>query len=182
MLLVNDNEEMMCTVAAGHTATDTATRVAVCNEMFDNWADNLLPLQAAAYSLVGVDGLFGDAGGNIEISSTRTAAVGGGAFNALPQNVSLLIEKLASIGGRRNRGRFYVPGINELDILSNGAVDPTARTAWQTGANNFYLGFDSAVNVGDPVILHTLAPFTPTVVDQFVVDPVCATQRRRLRR
>jgi hypothetical protein len=180
--LVNDPELMLCTVACHTDAASTAARLAVVNEMFDNWADNLLPKQAAAYNLVAVEGLFGDAGGNIEITSTRTAAAGGAAVNALPQNCALLIRKLAAVGGHRNRGRFYVPGIGDAEVLSNGAIDPTARALWQTAANNFFLGFDSALDVGVPVILHATAPFTPTDCDQFFVDAVSATQRRRLRR
>lgn len=180
--LIGDPEDMICTVAAHTDAVTTSARQAVCNEMFDNWADNLLPQQCNAYSLTHVEGLFGAAGGNVEVLSTRTTSVGGRAANALPQNCAVLIRKLAALGGRRNRGRFYVPGVDDTDILSNGALDPTRRTAWQTAANNFYLGFDSALDVGLPVVLHTEAPFDPTDVEQFFVDNTAATQRRRMRR
>jgi hypothetical protein len=106
---------------------------------------------------------------------------------ALPQNTAGLIKKLSAIAGRRNRGRFYLPGMNESDIDTIGGISSALQGAintklgtWLTNIETVTLGaFDGMF------ILHSTgisgAP-PPTKVTQLVVDPKVATQRTRLRR
>jgi len=179
--LTGDTEEMIVTLGVQTTAASNADRVAAANSAMDSWGDNILPLQANVYQLRGVDAVFGTAGGDIPISSTDAARTGGDPDAPVPQNTAVLVQKLSGLGGRRNRGRFYVPGISVLDIGNTGIINGTPLAAWGTAVNNFLLGIESGSFMDSAVIFHSSAPLTPTVVTDLNVDPVVATQRRRLR-
>lgn len=180
--LVGDLEEMICTVGAETTASTAQNRTDSCDYAFDNWRDNVIPNMANTYSIVGVDGVFGSASGDITHTSTAAANNGGSASAPLPQNCAVLVRKNSGVGGRANRGRLYVPGPAEGTISSTGVIDATPLAAWQTAFNNFLLGFPIDPLVGDAVIFHSDVALPPTVITDFRVDSVIATQRRRLRR
>lgn len=179
--LDNDSEEMLCTLGAETTAGSAADRIAAVNSAMDSWGDNVLPLQSSTYRLLGVDGVFGDASGDIPISSTDPARVGGDTDAAAWPNTALLVRKVSGLGGRRNRGRMYVPGIQVNQVNLNGIVQPTPLAAYGTAFTNFLLGIESGSFLDRAVIFHSTAPLTPTVIESLQVDSVVATQRRRLR-
>lgn len=179
--LVGDAEEMICTLGAETTASSNTERTTALNDAHDSWVDNVLPLQSNFYQLVRVDGVFGDASGDIPISSTAGAVTGGDADGSLPQNCSVLVQKLTALGGRRNKGRFYVPGLSETDVDNTGAILTTPLAAWNTAVNNLQLGLESDSFLDRLVIFHSTAPLTPTIVSDLRVDGRIATQRRRLR-
>jgi hypothetical protein len=180
-VLSGDTEEMLCTIGVETTAASTADRIAACNSAMDAWGDNILPLQANDYTLVGVDGVFGDASGDIPISSTDGPRTGAETDAPVPQNTAVLVKKVSGLGGRRNRGRFYVPGISVLDIGNTGIINSGPLASWGTAVNNFLLGMESGSFMDNLVIFHSSAPLTPTVIADLDVDPIVATQRRRLR-
>lgn len=104
---------------------------------------------------------------------------------------ALLIHKVTAIGGRRSRGRFYLPGAAGTDFGDNGAVQPAAVTKWQNAANAFLTRIVAHLGITDMYLLHSeSSPDTenptpvpvPTVITNLVVDSLQATQRRRLRR
>lgn len=107
----------------------------------------------------------------------------------LPQNCALLIDKNTTLGGRRNQGRMFMPGVCVEGSVSNvGVLTPAVVTAWQTRADDFIV--DLASNVpsgGDPpgmFILHSSgisAIPPPTEVTSLTVQSVISTQRRRMR-
>lgn len=99
-------------------------------------------------------------------------------------NSALLVKKTTASGGRRNRGRNYIPGLALRDLVSQaGVVD----SALLTDINTNLATFLSTVNAGtgfhatDLVVLHSEAPATPAVITSLVADQKLATQRRRLR-
>lgn len=98
-----------------------------------------------------------------------------------PPNTTYLVRKNTASGGRAGRGRMYLPGCTDPDVLQGGTLDPARRGGLQTAMNDFFdqLNTDSL----GPVLLHgeTSPLTTPTPIDSFTVDSVVATQRRRLR-
>lgn len=98
-----------------------------------------------------------------------------------PVNTSLLVDKRTGIGNRRNRGRCYPPPtmIAESQINNLGAITATLSTV-----QAYFDHIKSAAAVGDYqlVLFHQTPPFTPTPITSLVVQPLVATQRRRMRR
>lgn len=108
--------------------------------------------------------------------------VGTAATAPLTPNVAILWNKVTLLGGRRNRGRAfippYAPGESSVDGL--GVINSATVTATQA---LYDAAFVAAAGGGyDAVLFHQTAPFTPTPVTNFVMQPLVATQRRRLRR
>jgi hypothetical protein len=96
-------------------------------------------------------------------------------------NVAVLVRKNTVLGGRRNRGRFYWPGLRETDVDEAGFVLTTRRTDLQADFDAFLSGLTLADIT--PVVLHGEAQgeLAPVPIASFSVDPRVATQRRRLR-
>lgn len=129
-----------------------------------------------------------DGGAPTIFDSTGVRSNGGKAFPAIPQNSCWLIRKRTTLGGRRGRGRFYMPGVAEAQVNNIGQIEAAERAAAQTAVNNWYSTF-SAPSVGMPhlpYVLHRSEGFgvepPPTLITNFVVDAMIATQRQRLRR
>lgn len=105
-------------------------------------------------------------------------------------NTSALVHKRSTRGGRRGRGRMYIPwclptsGVSEVGVITGAEV-----TRIQNGVNAWMAALSSGA--GPLVLLHrpsnpgTAHPTTPGVpnnVTAMVVDPLVGTQRRRLGR
>lgn len=107
----------------------------------------------------------------------------------LPQNCALLVAKNTELGGRKNRGRFFLPGVlNEGAVNNIGVIDPGVVSAFQIQAtqmkNDMLLGGTPDGVKCPMVILHNAGAGTtppPTPVVSLSVSSVIATQRRRLR-
>lgn len=111
-------------------------------------------------------------------------AGGGGTTGSLPPNCAVLIRKVTARGGRRGRGRVYVPwAINETAVDEVGIIAGAAVTTLQNAANAWRAAL---VTQNVPmVVLHNpglTATGAPDVVTSLRVDPLIATQRRRLGR
>lgn len=129
-------------------------------------------------------GRFGVAAGEPLAMTGTSSANGGSAANRLPSNAAVLVVKQTARGGRRGRGRMYVPwraeeaNVDELGVIDAGNV---------TGMGAEFDAFLSALETGSRsmVLLHdadgVTAPGSPDVVTRLLVQPVIATQRRRLR-
>jgi len=87
------------------------------------------------------------------------------------------------VGGRRNRGRLFMPAVAEAGVDSIGQLSPSNLSDLQDRADAWLedLQTDGTLNTSNMVILHSTAPSTPTVVTSLQVSPTIATQRRRLR-
>jgi hypothetical protein len=126
--------------------------------------------------------------GNTRMRDTTFAGEAGGATLgsraglSTPPNISVLIEKNTLGLGRKNRGRMYMPCVlgATTEVAESGIIDTTRHTALQAAADAWY-GALSGAGLG-LVILHSDAfASTPTNVVNLTVDPLIATQRRRLR-
>jgi len=122
-----------------------------------------------------------DGGENIAGSATSTQS-GGLAISSPSPNVAVLLKKRSGRGGRRGRGRMYMPWfVAEGDVDEGGRITPSQVTNITAAAT----AFRNALSAADRsmVILHSAgatAPGSPDVVTSLVCDPFVATQRRRL--
>lgn len=120
------------------------------------------------------------------IYSSPMNAPGTSSADRPPQNVSLIFRKNTGLGGRRNRGRMFWPSVSEASLDGVGNVAGSTISTTEGLLNDWMEGTfgPSAVgtNLSQMVILHSTPPATPTPVTSLTVDPVCGTQRRRLRR
>lgn len=99
-----------------------------------------------------------------------------------PINCSLLVDKRTGAGGRRGRGRMFVPPatLAEGDISSLGVILGADVTSIQASWDVFFGELED--NTLQPTLWHATAPFLGDPITSFVVQPLIATQRRRLRK
>lgn len=106
---------------------------------------------------------------------------GTGLSPSSPPNTTLLIRKgLLDISGRFS-GRFYWPSPPEDKIDMAGVIDLGYLNIVQTAATKL---FNDLVTAGLHPMVFTSKPDLPPVlaVNAFEVQPLAATQRRRMRR
>lgn len=114
--------------------------------------------------------------GDHPASITGTQTLGGP-----PCNAAVLVRKLTALGGRKHRGRMFVPPYNlEEDQITNAGLLGTTFMVSQT--NSWTGVYNAFVTSGlSPMLFHT-DPATPaTPISVFSVQNLAATQRRRMR-
>lgn len=115
------------------------------------------------------DGAFYDRGMSIG---------GGGAATMAPVNTAYLLHKSTDLGGRKGRGRMYLPGVLEADVSSFGNITAGIVTAINVDAAALLSGLTT--ELVPMVLLHSDAT-APTLVTGLQCDGIAATQRRRMR-
>jgi hypothetical protein len=106
-----------------------------------------------------------------------TAAVPG----CTPQ-VSYLLKKITARGGRKGRGRMYLPGPPEDAVDAYGLLSESQFDALTTAVVDFAAQMLAATNFGKLVLLHTDPLEEPDDFTNFFPETKVATQRRRLDR
>lgn len=118
---------------------------------------------------------------------------GDNAMAATPPNTAILVQKKTAFGGRRNRGRVYLPwSLNEGEVGETGLISATYRNAVQANVDAFYNSAGVGVNM---VIANRVydSPWTNPArilialeigrpVISLLVQNMAATQRRRMPR
>lgn len=171
------------TFGVNPTATDplaVATSVATAinaSSSLKSFMDTSVTITAIRVSM-GTDGAADLVGiGTVSITGAMT-------YDALPSNCAVLVHKLTARGGRRGRGRFFIPwAIGEPNVDQGGILEPTWLTPIQTGCSNFLTALTT--NAVPMVLLHDVGlspPGAPDVVTSLSVDGMISTQRRRLGR
>lgn len=107
--------------------------------------------------------------------------VGGASRESAAPALAALVHLNTGLGGRRNRGRKFLPwAVSDSNVTENGTLQTAAVTALQTAVSAFQT--ELADEGWQAVILHgsgvTSVP-DPTPVTSMVVDGVISTQRRR---
>lgn len=92
---------------------------------------------------------------------------------------AVLIKKSSALGGRKNQGRMYMPGISEADIALGGVVEASFQALCQSTWSAIFAELDGSYGM---VILHSDPADTPTGITALNVEGQIATQRRRNRR
>lgn len=138
----------------------------------------LLPLMSTEVTLVSVAVKKGpNATG--QFARVAIGEAGEQAGDPVSPAVSLLVSKTTGFGGRKNRGRMYLPGLREANISSGGVVASNNLASWQ-GALDLMLE-DLETGLVPMVILHSSSS-DPTVVTSLQAQSIVATQRQRQRR
>lgn len=150
-----------------------------------NSINSLLDNEATATEFIA---RLGTDGGEDIIGSVASTTPGAGATGAsLPPNCAVLIHKRTARGGRRGRGRMFMPWfVSEGNVGENGQLTTTIVNSTNTVLTT-WLGF---LNSGDHpmVVFHTPSEDPahpagpPDVVTSLSADPLISTQRRRLGR
>jgi hypothetical protein len=120
------------------------------------------------------------------VGDRASSAQGGNALGGLiPQNSAYLIRKNTALGGRRHRGRMYLPGVGEASVNDNGVLTQARTEEINPAVGNWLAALRASAAVVDMVLLHASSPLSPTpaptAVTSLAVQPQIATQRRRLR-
>lgn len=156
--------------------------VADCAEaLYGVWLDNILPHQSSSLTLVSALVKYGpnEDGAAFEFFDSTP---GGGSSEMAPPNLGLLVTKVTIVGGRKGRGRMFIPGLTEGDVNPGGSINGATVTAWSDDLENMR---DDMTGLNLPArLLHGVydpqpAPYS---IEQFAVSSTAATQRRRLRR
>lgn len=118
--------------------------------------------------------------GNYAVLSQGTAA-----FNAVSIAVAAILRKFTALGGRKGRGRCYLPAgyLGELSVDPAGIIDPALVTATENRWKAVIAAMSGAAE--DMVLLHSALPpavgGAPTTVIAGSMETMVATQRRRQR-
>lgn len=130
-----------------------------------------------------------DGGDPLSVEGSAIAS-GDESAASLPPNCALLVRKASSTGGRRGRGRFYIPWVvQEAAANDVGQIDSTSLAVRQANATAWLtdlLTGTSGDHATPLVILHDSSGAgvepAPSVVTGLTCDSLIATQRRRLGR
>jgi hypothetical protein len=185
----NDPEPWYVTMGLDISDAGGATD-AIALKVMDGWDDNIMPQYSNQVSITGVDLVIGQDGPDPVRTFLATTSLRNGSETGqkLPQNCAMLVRKNTALGGRRNRGRMFVPGIlNEASVTATGIIDPSSLAILQ-GQQALFLAYLASAGGSLPaipmVLLHStgLSPVPdPTPVTSLTIDNVISTQRRRLR-
>lgn len=128
--------------------------------------------------------VIGQDGGEPVIQEWDPNLAGTASRNSLPPAMALMLTKRTAVGGRKNRGRMYMPwAIPEDQVGENGSVSTGHIGRWVSRCNAFTTDFTRPTTV-DPslisgwVVLHSDST-PPTPVTSMSPNQAIRTQRRR---
>lgn len=156
--------------------TKVAESMALVGSVLD-LIDNAVTV-AAIHVALGTDG-----GEDLHAVVPRTDSGRSAAVNS-PNNCAVLVHKRTARGGRRGRGRLYLPwSVQEAAVDENGVILSSNVTTMQGKCNTWLT--DMGTRGVPMVVLHSeglTAEGPPNSVTSLVVDGIVGTQRRRLGR
>lgn len=175
----------------------------------DAWRLAMMPQLSSSLGLVNTILRVRQDDGTDLIHTFPIATAGGGlALAPTPSNTAILVQKVTTRGGRRGKGRMYVPGCPEANVDQDGFLTVAYRASLQTAVNNLLDRLTAPAGggtAGDPVaprLLHNSSTQTtvqtsptarivtttitgpgpaPDAITGFLIAPQVATQRRRMR-
>lgn len=114
----------------------------------------------------------------VERHETVVGTLAGGGFTS---NTAVLIQKKTALGGRRHRGRMFIPPLlfSDIGADNNGFINGTVLSNMNITWGIFRADL---VNADVPMVLHhSGVALDSQLVTDLVVQPQMATQRRRMR-
>ncbi len=168
-------------VIIGYQVVDTTGNADThCNQLFSNWAP-LLASSSNQLTLQDVTNVENVGGVLTEGHSNNTPVVGSSTSAPVPANTSILVHKTTGLIGRHFRGRMYWPG------LPTNGTDPSGSSLNSTSVSSLQVLFDTARAGMETLLLpmyllHRSTVVPPTHVIDLHVEPLLATQSRRLRK
>lgn len=110
---------------------------------------------------------------------TTHAHVGSTGSQGTPANFAALVTKNTVVGGRKGKGRFFLPCIDETQVTAAGLISAEWVANLQTDLNAFLVDLDAEdIHM---VVLHQDGT-GPYAVTSLTASARGATQRRRQRR
>lgn len=184
--LVNDPEEMVITMGFQDDVSKTTAQIA--NVISDGFLA-LTPLDAASGG-----NQWSCGPGRIVVNRSlgtfegvgSTSRVFTNALTTLPQNCATLVRKNTSRGGRRGRGRMYIPPFfpAESAVDPRGIITQTVVDSWNSQLALWLVSMTA--NALPLFLLHSDTPegfpVSPDAITSLVCQTVIGTQRGRLRR
>jgi hypothetical protein len=133
------------------------------------------------YAFLGVQVTRMEASGPV-LGEFFDTIVGSGSSGSMPPNSSVLVRKSTGFGGRSGRGRMFQPPYYppETNVGPDGVIAAGNMAVLQP-RYDAYLAAMSADSI-PIVLLHSSPGLEPYEVLALSVQPMVATQRRRLRR
>lgn len=161
-----------------------------------NWEATLLVEQSVEVSLLSTICKFGPDSTGAWAEYSEVLAGGDGA-NGTSSAVAYLLTKQSALGGRRGRGRMFVPGVGESYVNSAGQLTTGKVTSLNTKADDLLSNLTSqdrpmvilhgpstewVLDDGKPKRVPVAGPVPEaTIVTSLVASSEVATQRRRQR-
>lgn len=175
------NRPAFITYGVNPTATDPAI---VANSLVSAWLDSgsMNSKLDSNVTMSEVTVRLGTDGGEDLIGSAVNTIAGTAGLSSPPPNVAVLIYKRTARGGRRGRGRLYVPWfVGSTNMTEDGVIAAATITALATSIGTWFTALQTR-NV-PMYLLHSpgkTTPGAPNEVTSLVLSNVVATQRRRL--
>lgn len=148
------------------------------------WEAEVAPILDADVTAGPVELAVGQDGGENLVAVGSTTSVGNRVISTVSPNVAVLVRKRTARGGRRGRGRMYVPwAAQDSAVDEAGTINPTEMGLLQGAFADFLTALNA--NAADMYLLHNeglSTPGAPNLVTTLSVDNLVATQRRRLGR
>ena len=155
----------------------------------EDMADGFLTIAGGAFQ-PGIDSnvtmrnvkmVLGQDGADPVIGFSEISVTGNAVRESAAPALACLINLNTGLGGRRNRGRKYLPwALSDVSVSERGAVESSAVTGWNTRMSTFRTNLTT--NQWVPVILHgegQSAVPDPTPITSMTCSPVISTQRQR---
>jgi len=164
--------------------------VALCDKMVTDY-DSTLGVLTDAGVLIGPAIARVGVGSGEPVSFVGTSqGQGNKTAEMLPSNCALLVKKTTFTGGRRGRGRAYLPWVIEETWCDDvGNIFSTNQATLQGAVDDWKGELETGAGALDPTpmyLLHNSEGETPagspSEVVSLTVDSLIATQRRRLGR
>jgi hypothetical protein len=114
------------------------------------------------------------------------AASGGSGGDGYAPNCAYLVTKNTSLGGKKGKGKMFIPGLNETNVITGGQLAAGIATTMAGNWNSFQTAWEAfgyslmLFHSYDPAKGET--PVAPTHINSFSCSNLIATQRQRLRR
>jgi len=176
--------ELICTMGF---QTDNTDGQEVADKAWERWVNWMVPTMSS-HSYFHSTRVLIHLAGNLESWEAFGSGIqaGGAPADMVPNNCAVLVQKRTAFAGKKNRGRFYMPGVSTSRV--NSADDPSqltsgALTAYQGAVDGLFTDLQDSVD-GDPiipVILHPSPSTTVTAISALSVSSRLATQRGRMR-
>lgn len=132
------------------------------------------------WTFVGVAVSIAGIGPDPVLAQSFIPEVGSQAGEALPSNCAFLVRKTTARGGRKGRGRMYLPPtrVGEESVSITGVHLASTITATNSGLAASLAAMDTA---GVPAMLLHEDGSAPDAITSLTLQSVIATQRRRMR-
>lgn len=135
--------------------------------------------------IIKITAQVGQEGGDPLVDERAVAIAGTGSTTNVAANSAVLVHKRTAVGGRKGRGRLFLPWyVADTNVDEVGFITPATVTTLQSYMDSFR----AALNTNNVPMRLLHSPdkngvlLAPTAVTDLVVDPQIATQRRRLGR